>query len=201
MALADILKRIEDDAEAEARAAVEEARAKGEDMVARAREEAAGVSDGIVEEAESRARRDRETTLANARLSARDRILGAKQELAGRVLRQVEDALAALPDDEYASMLGERVAAAARGGERVLVAGADRDRLAGRLEAAVASALGAAGRDVDLSYPDEAAGLARGVLLSGERMSVEISPRSLVNERRGDLLGRVSAALFGEGGE
>jgi hypothetical protein len=54
------------------------------------------------------------------------------------------------------------------------------------------------GVDVELAFDDEPASLAHGVLLEGERMSVEISPAALVGERREELRGHAAVVLFGD---
>ncbi len=198
MALTDILKRIERDGDAEAAAIVAVAEAETTCLLEEARSGADSLRAGILKQAEGRASRERETVLANARLQARDRTLAARIELATRVLRQAEEALTALPDDEYAAFLAQRIAVSVRGGERVLVAEADGERLAGKLKEAVAAAIAEVEDEPALIFPDEPSGTEHGVLLAADRISVEISPSAFMNSRRGELMTLVSSILFGE---
>ena len=198
MALADIIKRIESDADQEAAAIVADARSQADELGAGARSRADDLRERILEQAETRAVRERETALANARLQARDRTLEAKLELALRVLKRAEERLAGLADDDYARVLAARIVDAARGEETVSVAAADRERLSGRLERAVSAALAEAGNGNSVTFADETADLERGALLVGERMSVEVSPRAIVDAMREDILALVASVLFGE---
>jgi len=198
VALADIIKRIESDADQEAAAIVADARSQADELGAGARSRADDLRERILEQAETRAVRERETALANARLQARDRTLEAKLELALRVLKRAEERLAGLADDDYARVLAARIVDAARGEETVSVAAADRERLSGRLERAVSAALAEAGNGNSVTFADETADLERGALLVGERMSVEVSPRAIVDAMREDILALVASVLFGE---
>lgn len=199
MALADILEQIAADAEAEAR-----------EIVARAEEEAAGVrrdaekraserAARIVAEAEADARRQADALLASARLRVRDDTLAAKQALIEEALGLTAAGLVAVEPSRYARFVARRIVKTARGGEEVLVAAADRDRLAALPEAveSVAREMGREG--LALRFVDEPAPVAHGVVLRGARESVDLSIEGLIEAERDRLVARFAEALFAQG--
>lgn len=193
MALADIIKRIDRDARAEADALVLAAEQEADTLRRQAQESGQTVLTELVARAEREAAEESRTRLATARLRGRDRILAEKRVLIGRVLDAATEQLIALPDDRYGALLAREVARAARGGERLRPASAEAERLRDVLPAA----LEAAGADVTLAEPT--ADIERGVMLEGNRMRVEISPVSLVASDRSRLEEVVSDVLFGSG--
>jgi hypothetical protein len=88
--------------------------------------------------------------------------------------------------------------ASARGGEEVRFGTKDASRLAAALPGAVAQAAASAGRDIELDYSDKAAPFEQGVLLVGERQSLELSPRALVQSSREELRALIGVTLFSE---
>lgn len=202
MALADILEQIAADAEAEARAILEQAEAEARAVRADAEKRASERAVRILAEAESAARRDAEAALAAARLRARDEALAAKQALIAEALQRVAEAIVAVEPARYTRFIARRIVEAARGDEEVLVAEADRERLAGLAEAVERAAREAGRTGLALRYVDEAAPVAHGVVLRGERDSVDLSVEGLIAAERDRLVARLAAALFpGEEGE
>ncbi|MDP2401582.1 MAG: hypothetical protein Q8M66_06345, partial [Actinomycetota bacterium] len=79
------------------------------------------------------------------------------------------------------------------GGERLEIGALD----AGRLAASLPDALAAAGVDgVTIAGPSQ--DIERGVIVAGNRMTVEISAASLAHSRRTELETVAARALFGE---
>lgn len=196
MALEDILERIAADADAEVTSLVGEAEAEAERIHAGARAEAEGRRGAILERARREAEGRRRTIVANARLRARDAVLRERRVLIERALADAVAALATLPDGEYVRLVARRVASAARGGERVLVAESDRERLS-----SLADAVAEEAPSLDLVYVADPAPLERGVLLVADRATVEVSPSEALAARRGEIEQAVAEALFGERGE
>lgn len=191
MAIDDIVRRIEEDAANEAASIVAEA----EQEAAQLRDEAKAKADReavemLAREA-ARAERDAETLVANARLAARDAMLGERLRLASDVLSQAEAAILALPDDEYAAFIARGVASSARGGEEVLIGGADERRLRERLPRALAESGAPA-----LSVSGTAEDPERGVALRGDRVQLEVSASAALKERREELLALADSVLF-----
>lgn len=192
MAITDILERIGADAAEEAAVIVGAAEAEAARIVSAAESALAAEQRTALSAAERDSAAEAATLLANARLAARDALLAEKHCLAERVLARAEDALAALPDDEYAELIAAGVARAAAGGETLAIAAADATRLGG-----LADAL--AKRGVRVTPASSPAPITRGVLLTGDRMRVEVSPAALVADRRDELLLVAARELFGGG--
>lgn len=193
MAIADIITRIELDAQAEADALLEAARERAEAVVAAARADAERDAAHIRSRGADVARVEADTLLANARLAARDALLGAKRELAERVLDEARERLESLPDDEYAAFIAGEVVRVAVPEQVVRVAATDSQRLA-----SLGERLAAAGAPVTVA--GEAAGLAHGVRVEGDGVRVEVSPAAYVAERHDRLLPLAVRALFPEEG-
>lgn len=191
MAIADIIERIEGDAQAEAEAILSAARARAEAIEAQARAEAEREAARIRARGFERARIQAEMLVANARLAARDALLAAKREMAERVLDEARRHLEDLPADEYAAFIARQVSKAALPGQRALIAAADRGRLAG-----LGSLLSKAG--VDVAVDGETPDLPHGVLLEGEGVRVEVSAAACVAEAHDALLLLAVRSLFGE---
>lgn len=193
MAIADIISRIENDAQAEAAAIVAAAEERADSLVAAARAEAEREAARIKAHEAEVARVQAETLLANARLTARDALLGAKRDLAERALATARETLEALPDDEYAAFIAREIARAAVPGQRAQIASADADRLAG-LDSLVVL------HGIDVEIDGIAPDLARGVRLEGDGVMVEVSPAAYMAEHHDDLLHVAVRGLFQEEG-
>jgi V/A-type H+/Na+-transporting ATPase subunit E len=192
MALADIVKRIAEDARREA-----------DDLVLAAERSA----DALREEAETRARYTHEqilthgraeveaeakTRLASARLAARDRLLAAKRDLVQRTFEGAVVRLESLPDEEYSALIAREIQAIARGGEQIVLGESDERRLSTYLPGALA------GREVGTAIGGSTAAIDKGALLLGERMRVEVSVRALVDGRADQLTALIGGILFGD---
>lgn len=193
MAITDILTRISGDAATEAADVVHAARLEAARIVEAAEAAAAAESAAAIEAAEQDAARTASTMMANARLRARDRLLAVRRERAEAVLERAREALEALPDAEYLELMAAAVARAARSGETVSIAGADAGRLAG-----LGRRLAELGVQVDVSAVS--APIARGVMVTGDGVRVEVSPAAMIADRREELLLVAARELFGEEG-
>jgi len=196
VALSDIIERINGDAATEADALVDAAQAQAEAALAAAREQAERESAVILARGAADAAAEAETLRAAARLAGRDQLVAAKGKLVDRALGGAVRAVVELPDHAYSELMARRVAAASRGGERVLIAEADRTRLEARLSADVDRA---AGRDLGLVYGEEPAEVEHGVILLGDRSAVDLSVAALIEERRGEIAMLAASELFGDG--
>lgn len=194
MALADILNRIEGDAVSEAQVLVDAAEAEAARLLDEARESAEAEAARTLGAAERDAERDAATLLAATRLRARDEALAARRALIDRAIAGLEAAIVALSDAEYEAFLAKAVAGVGRGGERVLVADADRGRLGG-LEGAVRLLRA----DLALGYGETTGEIAHGVMLTGEREVVDLSVAGIIDSQRETLVMRLARTLFGEG--
>ena len=198
MALADIVQRIERDGVAEAATVVADAQKNADSLVTEAREAAERARVQTLDQADRDARAEAATLLANERLAARDRMLTARRELIDRTLARALETLGRVGDEQYADLVARRLVRSAHGGERVLIAAADVPRLVERLPAAVARA---GGGGLALVWSSESAPVGHGVVLRGDRMSVDLSVEATIEERRDELAMVAAAILFAEAGD
>ena len=192
MALADIVRRIERDTEAEVAAIVAAAQESADRLIESAKRNAEKASKSLVDRARIEAEEEASLRIAGARLRGRDRLLAEKRVLVDRVFVRARAALLDLPDEEYARLLAQDIASAARGGEDVMLGAEDAERLQSHLPGALES-LGC-----DAKVVEEPASLSRGALLLGDRMQVEVSVDSLMAARREEYEALVADRLFGE---
>lgn len=191
MAIADIVERIASDAAAEVAEIIGAAEAESQRIGADAAARRTREREHALERATRDAAGEAATMRANERLAARDALLTARGRHVEVVLALAVEALGALPDAEYLDLIARKVTTLARGGERLAVAAADATRLA-----PLAERLRESG--IDVTTADEPAPLERGVVLTGDRVRIEVSPASLVAERRDQLAAVAASALFSE---
>jgi vacuolar-type H+-ATPase subunit E/Vma4 len=191
VALGDIVRRIEDDARREAEAILLEAERAAAELRAEAERRARAARDRIIEQGRAEAEAEARTRLASARLLARDRLLAARGDLVGRAMDLAVARLEELPDETYTSLLTKHVVHSAREIVRIVVGQADELRLRAHLP----SALAGAGITAEIEGSTDA--MERGLLLLGDRMQVEISPRALVEVERDRLRDIAVVVLFG----
>lgn len=197
MALEDIIGRIESDAGHEALEIRRAAEQEAERILADARSAAEREHAATMAQARKRAATEAATLLANARLRARDATVSRRSALVEQALSRVEETLATgMPDADYVALISRELARTARAGDRVLLGAED----ATRLRAALPAAMKAQGAP-ELDLAEEPAPFPRGVLLEGDRSTADISPRSLADARRDDLVAAAAAVLFPEGSD
>ncbi len=194
MALADILRKIAEDAAREADGLILEAEADADEVRARAQTSAGAMGERVVAEARERAEAGARSRLARARITARDSALAARREMVERVLAEAVARLEDQPAPQYAALISAEVAGSARGGERLQIAEADRERLEGHLPSALVDA-GVV--DIEVAGPTDT--IARGVLLVGDRVRTEISAAAIVAEHADALTARIAGVLFDSG--
>jgi len=193
VALADILTRIDGDTGAEVAAILSAASERAESLVADAGKRGDAHRAEVAASAHAMAVREADTIVVNARLAARDSEVTARRLLIDDALVAAADALAALPDAEYARYLASRIAASARGGESLRFGSADTGRAT-----LVVDELSRIAPRLDLKVGDEAAPFERGALLEGPRVRADLSLAALIHERRDDLEVVVARVLFPE---
>jgi len=86
MSLENILKKIVEDARAEAETLIEESEAKAEEIRRKSREEASALADALLQDEERQGKREASRIVTQARLQKRLDILASKKELIDEVL-------------------------------------------------------------------------------------------------------------------
>ena len=195
MALADVLNRIADDAAAEVGRLESAAREQSEALVAAAETSAAERAERTVRAAHRNAESEASARVATARLASRDAALSGKHEVLAEAIAAVVSTIESLPAERYARFLGEAIVAAVRDGDSVSLAEADVGA-ADAVRATVAELAGA----VSLEWSPEPAPVRRGALVKGARTHMDITPESIVAERRAELELGMAPALFGQEG-
>lgn len=190
MALADIVKRIRDDATAEAKAIVHAAEVRAAAMIAAAEANAATYRDTASSDASSTADREASRVVVSAKLTARDESLARRRQVIDEALAATAERLASLPADEYARFLAARIAEAARGGETVRLGADDLARRDAIVEALAEVEPG-------ITIADEPAPFSRGALVEGQRVRADLSLSAIVEENRADLELTIAGVLFG----
>jgi len=194
VALADIISKIESDAEAEAASIRTAAQDRADGILTAAEQLADQQRAHTVAEADADAHREAARIVVSAKLAARDDALAQRRQLVDAALERTAAALAAASDVEYAGFLSRRIAAVARGGETLHFGSAD----IGRAEAIVES-LRMNAPELKLSISTEPAPFDRGVLVEGARVRADLSLTAVVEEHRDELELVAADVLFGEG--
>ncbi len=194
MALADIVKRIDRDAQSEAAEILLAAENEAEATLEAASRKAERTFEERVEQARREAEEQASLVVASARLRGRDRLLAEKRVLIERVFTKARKELLALPDEEYAALIAREVAASARGGEKVALGTEDVDRLRPHLPSALE------GLGCDVTVVDDPAPISHGAVLLGDRMLVEASIDSILAAERERYEALVAKGLFEEEG-
>jgi len=192
MSLADIVRKIEHDAAAEAAEIVSAAEQDAERVRVESAREAEVARERVISQARLAAEEDAQMRVAAARLAGRDRLLVKKRVMIERVLLQAVEKLVALPDEEYAALIARETAKVARGSESVVLGEADSDRLKAHLPAALEKA------GCDLEVGGATSYIQRGVLLEGDRMRVEISIAALISGCQEQCETVIAQTLFDE---
>ncbi len=192
MALADIIQRIVDDAEAEAGALIQAAEIDAEHMRKEAEAKAERECAVMLARAHAQAETESATLLAGARLRGRDRLITEKRVLIDRVIEKVVLELRTLEASEYAAFIAGVVSQVVRGGETLVPSKVDE----GRLRKHLPQALKAVGVEIEIG--DSSADVPEGVVLLGDRSRVAISPAALVETRRAELTEIIAEVMFEE---
>jgi len=192
VALADIIRRISDDAEREAAGLVLAAEQDSEQLRHAAEGRAEAERETTLASERAIARDEAATLLAGARLRGRDRLVAEKRVLIERVLVGVVHKMQELPDVEYAALIARGIAEVARGDESLVLAEADASRLREALPDALAK------HDLEVSIEGSTSEIEQGAMLVGKRMRVEISPASMVEARHAEMVALAGQVLFDE---
>jgi len=133
MALEDILKKIEADAEEACRGIIAEARREAEAALEAARRKAAAEAERIRARATQRADEERNRILTLARLAARRELLSEKRALIDRVFEETRESIMTMPADEYGHFIRALLRQAVEAGDEEVIVGEGERRIDQRL--------------------------------------------------------------------
>ena len=191
-----IVKRILEDARAqadqtlqEARERVEQMRRESEDLIESRRAEAMRAARAECEQVRSR-------MLRMAQLERRKDLLAMKREVIGQAFDLALARMRAMPGDQARAFLAPLVAEAAQGGEQIIPDEADAAVFDAQFVRDVARKCGKA-----LTLASETRNLGGGVLLCGKGVEVNLSYPAILSQRRAGLEAEVAQVLFEPGEE
>lgn len=188
-----ITARITQDAEAEAEKLLNAARAEAEGIRARYEEQAAAQSAKAAESGRAAAAQRLERLEGAAEMEARKLVLEAKQQTIDRAFEKAREKLLALPETDYAELLGRMAAAAAQTGqEEILLSPADRERV-GAAVVAKANALLSGGK---LSLAADTRELEGGLVLRSGKVEVNCAFETQLRMLRETMAAQVAGVLF-----
>lgn len=197
MSFDDILRRINEDAGAEASRILEEAEYRACEIREEAESEAEEESRKALLRAESEAEEEKRRILALERLEARRDLLMARQNAVDDVYDEVIERLARLPDADYLRLVRKTVLEAVETGEEtVLISPGDRDRITPGFLRELNSELAKRGLRGSLGIETAERELGGGVLLQGEGTEVNCAFPQLLKSVKEEMEPQVIKALF-----
>lgn len=190
-----ILAEIRDEAAAEAKQAVDMAKAEAEKIAAKAKEDSRAQTDRILATAEQEVadiERSRESALA---LQCRQRTLAQKQMLLGETLQKAQAVIKDLPQDVYFDLLVRLAKNAAQPGAGVmLLNAADRKRVPADFAKKLADVLP---QGASLAIADDACDIDGGFVLKYGDVEENCSVEAMFNARGDEFSDLIRDTLFG----
>ncbi|MDY6796461.1 MAG: V-type ATP synthase subunit E [Actinomycetota bacterium] len=197
MSFDDILKKIEEDSEAEASRIIREAESRARDILREAELEAGEKSGVELRKAEAEAEEEKRRILAMERLEVRRRLLMAKQEAVDEVYRQVLTRMRELADEDYLALVRKTILEAVETGtETVVISPQDRERITPDFLRELDSELDGRSLSGSLSLEIADVDLEGGVLLKGEGTEVNCTFAQLLDAVKEEMEPKVMALLF-----
>lgn len=198
-----ITGQIDADVQKEIDAALDQARARAQEIEDRYASQAQTQAEAIRRKGEQDAALRQERLVDVAKLEARKTILAAKQELVGQAFDLALKKLLELPDQEYISLLAKLAVSASRTGrEQVILSQKDRSRY-GKQAVTMANDMlakkagpRAAQTDGMLTLAEESRPMAGGLILRDGKVETNCSFEVLIHLQRDSLSAEVARALF-----
>jgi V/A-type H+/Na+-transporting ATPase subunit E len=201
MSVENIVKKILDEAQTDARSIAEKSLREGARLSAQLDREEAEMRETAIKKIEIEAQEVVKRRASSARLEGRKRILGEKDMIVGEVYAEVKERILSLPEDSYLDFL-KRLAIryCAGGDEMIMLSAKDIARFKGKLaqwEKDVARATRKQGKKGTITVSSVARNIEGGLVLSRERTEVNLDIAVILSETRYDLEGEVTEILFG----
>jgi V/A-type H+/Na+-transporting ATPase subunit E len=201
MSVENIVKKILDEAQTDARSIAQKAEREAARLSAQRNREETEIREAATKKIEIEAQEIVKRRASSARLEGRKRILGEKDMIVGEVYAEVKERILSLPEDSYLDFL-KRLAInyCAGGDERIMLSAKDIVRFKGKLaqwEKDVARATQEQGKKGTITVSSVTRNIEGGLVLSRERTEVNLDITLILNETRYDLEGEVTNILFG----
>lgn len=192
MSIEKITSKIIGDAQAEAKAALDQAQAVRAEILAEAKAEA----ERILSKAEADGRSDKEKLISRrkavADIDGRKIVLEEKQKLIASCFDRAVDKISAMDEELYVDFLVRLLADAGETEGQLILSPADAEKVGKKLTEAAAKAI--PGSKFTLS--EETRNIKGGFLLKKGSVYVNCTAEALVDEAREELVGDVAARLF-----
>ncbi len=196
MAVDDILKKIMSDAEMAAQEILAEGKRDGEEILERARTDAAALKGRLKAKADQRADEERNRIVTLARLSARRDLLSEKQLLIGKVFKETRERILAMGRDDYHDFIKGFLLDAIESGREEVVIGERENRIDQAFLDAVAAE---SGKDHGLRLSSERGSMDGGFILREGSTATNCTLDTILRSAREDLETEVATILFGAG--
>lgn len=182
----------------EAEANIKRAKAKADDLLKKAQEEAARKKQTILEKATQEGEDKRQRILATTELEGRKKRLQAKQEVLEEVFTKVMAALNSMPAEEYSKVLTEMIINSVKTGtEEIVLTDMDRGRLGETFLANVNLRLSNEGKTGNLKFSDEVGDFQGGFILKSGDVEVNQSFDAILRMQHDELEALAIKVLFG----
>ncbi len=197
--LEKIIARIQAESEEAAARTLEAAKAKAEQILQEARDEAAQECAAIDKKAQQTAANILDRGHSAAELKKRQRILAEKQVLISEILNKAKRELKAMPDDAYFDSIVKLAVKAAQKGEgQILFSQSDLARLPGNFGDTLNAALAAGGKEgTSLTVSGETRDIDSGFVLTYGGIEENCSFDALFDSAHEALQDKVQEILFG----
>ena len=198
MAVDDILKRIEADAEEAARKIVAEGQTAADAVASEGQAMVDAQKKELRARAEQRAQEDRNRITTLARLAARRELLDEKQALMDRVFDEAGRRIAEMEQGEYRELITGLLRNTVESGDEEVLIGKHERRLDQAFLNSVSKELGLGG---GLKLARERRQIMAGFILRSGRVETNCALSTILRDAREKLETEVAAILFGSSGE
>jgi V/A-type H+/Na+-transporting ATPase subunit E len=197
MALEDILRKIIEEAQAQAGEILQAAEADRQRVLGEGSTRAQAAAAKIEAAGRAAAEEARRKALSGASVEARRLVLSTKQELLTQVFEQAVQRLVDMPDAQYRALLADLAARAAQSGtESVIVSDQDRSRLGEEFLVLANQRLAERGLPGQLSFSPDVRPLRGGLILGSGDIESNCSFERTLASLRDDLEPEVASMLF-----
>ena len=201
MSVENIVKKILDGAQIDAKSITEKAEREMGKLLLELDREEKELKDSANKKIEIEAEEIVKRRVSSARLEGRKRVLGEKDMIVGEVYAAVKERILALPEEKYLDFLKRlAVVNSVEGDETIILGQRDIARFKGKLsqwEKDVVKEAQKLGKRVNITVSSDPRGIEGGLILSQGRTEVNLSLDVILSETKYLLEGEVTRSLFG----
>ena len=197
MALAEIIQKIEADAQAQAQGILNQAQVQAQAILHQAQAEAQAVHEQIVQQGKSMAAQKKLQELQLAQLEARKEILTEKHQAINQAMELALDKLAQLPPPEYRQLLkGILLALPLAGNEEIIPCAEDASRIGQDFIRQVNDERRKKGLPADLKLAQEQRPCKGGLIVRQGKVELNYSFDAIIRSNQEELEAQLAKILF-----